>query len=316
MEEPVFRTPSPLEEVPFGMLNQLGITLYVKRDDLIHPEVSGNKWRKLEHNLAQAIQRGAESILTFGGAHSNHIAATAAAGALFGIRTIGVIRGEEADLDNPTLKFAREKGMRLHTVSRSEFRESENPDYTAMLRQLFGSFYRIPQGGANYYGVQGCMNIMKEIDIYPDRIFVSCGTGTTLSGMALANRSEANIYGIPALKGGDFLLDDIKKNINQVVNDEETETHLMDKVHVLADYHFGGYARTTDDLISFMRFFRKETGIKTDPVYTGKAIYGMVDFARKNPPSNRENWIFIHTGGMQGLPATEAKLGYAIYDDC
>jgi len=134
--------------------------------------------------------------------------------------------------------------------------------------------------------------------------------------MALANRSEANIYGIPALKGGDFLLDDIKKNINQVVNDEETETHLMDKVHVLTDYHFGGYARTTDDLISFMRFFRKETGIKTDPVYTGKAVYGMVDFARKNPPSNRENWIFIHTGGMQGLLATEAKLGFAIYDDC
>ena len=308
--------PSPLQEVSHSVLSRRNIRLFVKRDDLIDPEISGNKWRKLKLNLAQAKHRGNDTVLTFGGAHSNHLAATAAAASRQSLKSIGVVRGEDADLDNPTLRFARDKGMKLHLVSREEYGGRNNPAMQESLHTAFGHFYTIPEGGANHYGVQGCQDIMKEIDIDAHRIFVACGTATTLSGMALANMRRSDIYGVSALKGGGFLIKNLEDNLHSVYQDADTERYAKEKVHLLLNHHFGGFAKTTDQLIAFMRDFYRETGIKTDPIYTAKAAFAMVKMALKHETVRPENWVLIHTGGMQGIPAMEERLGFGIFDDC
>lgn len=311
-----FQLPSPLQKVAFSPLSEKGIELFVKRDDLIHPEISGNKWRKLSDNIAQAKRKNHDTILTFGGAHSNHIAATAAAGKHFGFKTIGIIRGEEADLENPTLSFAISQGMKLERVSRTEYREAESRDYAESLREVHGRFFLIPQGGANFYGVNGCMQIMPELDIDYQRVFVACGTGTTLSGMALSNRKNAKIYGVSALKGGGFLKAEVDKVLHQFLNDEETEADLARNVQLLLDHHFGGYAKVKPELIDLLRQFHQETGIKLDPIYNGKAAFAMSELAQSDNDFAGEKWVLIHSGGLQGIPAMEEKLGSAIYPNC
>lgn len=313
MPESHFNTPSPLQQVGYTPLNKRNITLYVKRDDLIHDEVSGNKWRKLKLNIEQAIQKGHDTILTYGGAHSNHITATAAAAEMFGLKSIGIIRGEDANPENPTLKFAAGKGMLLKFVTRSDYKTLQNWGSKEVLKQEFGSFYSIPQGGANFYGVQGCMDIIDEIDIEPDRIFVACGTATTLSGMAIAAAGKIDIYGISVLKGGGFLINEVEKNLHEVYKDLEAERFIREKTHLLLPYHFGGYAKTTPELIEFMQEFTLETDIKLDPVYTAKTAYAMRKLAGTLNDFRPEKWVLIHTGGLQGIPAMERKLGHSIY---
>lgn len=307
--------PSPLQQVAYDPLNKCNITLYIKRDDLIHKSISGNKWRKLKFNMAHARSRGYETILTFGGAHSNHIAATAAAAHGLGVKSIGIIRGKDADLHNYTLSFAIEKGMKIMRVSRSDYLLLQEPQNRDMLQSRYGRVYVIPQGGANFFGAQGCTEIITEItkEIKPDRIFVACGTGTTVSGMAMAGMGKIDLYAVSALKNGGFLLNDIAKILNEIYNDEETEQYIKSKIHLLLEYHFGGYAKTTPELIEFMRSFKRCTGIKLDPVYTAKAVFAMHNLAGKLNEHQPENWVFIHTGGLQGIPAMETKLGYSIY---
>ncbi|HKK37855.1 MAG TPA: pyridoxal-phosphate dependent enzyme [Cryomorphaceae bacterium] len=308
-----FQLPSVEQMVPSKFLKNREISLFIKRDDLIHPEVSGNKWRKLKWNIDNALRSERETILTFGGAHSNHIAATAAAAKLHGLHSIGIIRGEEVDLANPTLKKALENGMEIHRVSRTEFRAIEDRDYIESLRHRFGPFYLIPQGGQNHYGVQGCAEIMSELEQPYHRIFVACGTATTLSGLAIANKIRADIYGVSALKGGDFLLDTVKAYAKKTFNDEETETEILSKIHLITNTHFGGYAKIKPELIHFMRNFTSETSVKLDPVYTGKSAFAMSDLAKKVELSKKENWLLIHSGGMQGIPAMEEREGLRIY---
>ncbi|HKL02703.1 MAG TPA: pyridoxal-phosphate dependent enzyme, partial [Cryomorphaceae bacterium] len=177
MTHSAFKIPSPLQEIAHPLFNEKGISLFVKRDDLIHPEISGNKWRKLKYNIAVAQHKGVDTVLTYGGAHSNHIAATAAAAELYGMKSIGIIRALDADINNPTLSYARSAGMHIHRVSREEFKNIDSLDYLESMKSMFGAFYNIPQGGANYYGIQGCMEIMGEIKIKAQRIFIGCGTG-------------------------------------------------------------------------------------------------------------------------------------------
>jgi 1-aminocyclopropane-1-carboxylate deaminase/D-cysteine desulfhydrase-like pyridoxal-dependent ACC family enzyme len=311
-----FLLPSPLQHIPFAPLNNRGINFYIKRDDLIHPEISGNKWRKLRLNIEKALQKGHNTILTFGGAHSNHIAATAATGAMFGLRTIGIIRGLDANLSNPTLALAAQNGMHIKPISREDYDNKNDWNWIKSLEHEHGAFYPIAEGGANYLGVHGSMDIMREIDIKAHRIFVACGTGTTLSGMALSNIGGSKIYGVSALKGGEFLLNEVRKNLHTVIDDQETEEMMLEHVQLLAEHHFGGYAKTTPELIAFMRRFREITGIKTDPVYTAKAAFAVEQMALNDPPCTSENWVLIHTGGLQGIEAMEAKLGTPIYFDC
>lgn len=311
-----FQLPSIEQQAPSKFLEDKGIRLFIKRDDLIHDEVSGNKWRKLKWNIDNALQSERDTILTFGGAHSNHIAASAAAAKLHNLKSIGIIRGEEVDLDNPTLKKAAEDGMKIHRVSRAEFREIEDRDYIESLRHRFGPFYLIPQGGQNHYGVQGCAEIMSELEQSYHRIFVACGTATTLSGLAIANKIGAEIYGVSALKGGEFLIDTVQAYAKKTFNDEETEADIMSKVHLLTDSHFGGYAKIKPELIEFMRNFTNETGVKLEPVYTAKAAFAMFEFAKMIELSKKENWLLIHSGGMQGIPAMEEREGLRIYSNC
>lgn len=312
MTHSTFKIPSPLQEVSHPLFSEKGITLFAKRDDLIHPDISGNKWRKLKYNIAVAKHKGVDTVLTYGGAHSNHIAATAAAAEMHGLKSIGIIRALDADLDNPTLSYAQSMGMHIHRVSREEFKNVDSLDYIESMKSLFGRFYNIPQGGANYYGIQGCMEIMGEIPIEARRIFIGCGTGTTLSGLAIANRG-AELYGVSALKGGGFLLGEVERKVDSVFKDSETTKSQIERVHLITNAHFGGYAKIKPELVAFIRSFYAETGIKLDPVYTGKAAFAMAEEAKKKSDRNPEAWILIHTGGLQGIPAMERKLGSALF---
>jgi len=309
----VFKLPSLEQKVNYSPLNNRGIELWIKRDDLIHPEVSGNKWRKLKWNIADAIRNEKKTILTFGGAFSNHIAATAAAAKIHGLQSIGIIRGEETDLNNPTLSKAINNGMHIHRVSRSSFKNIGDRDCIEMLRHQFGSFYLIPQGGENYYGMQGCMEIMSELERKYDKIFVACGTATTLSGLLIGNTSGSKIYGVSALKGGDFLKNTVAHFVSKMFNDHDTETGVLSHFDLLTDYHFGGYAKVNDLLINFMRNFASEAGVKLDPIYTAKTAFAMTDWAESGGDCSNEKWLFIHSGGMQGLQAMESRLGEKIY---
>jgi 1-aminocyclopropane-1-carboxylate deaminase/D-cysteine desulfhydrase-like pyridoxal-dependent ACC family enzyme len=290
--------------------------LFIKRDDLIHPEISGNKWRKLKWNVENARSSGYDCLLTFGGAHSNHIAATAATANLFGMRSIGIIRGEEVDLQNPTLHGASLNGMEIHRISRSAYAEIRERSFLEELRHRFGPVYIIPEGGRNHYGVQGCSEIMSELERKYDRIFLACGTATTLSGMAIANEEGTQLFGVSALKGGSFLRKTVQDFVEKAFRDKETENSVLERVSLLTDYHFGGYAKCDKRLIQFMRNFHRKTNVKLDPIYTAKAAFAMYEQVKQSKIRKAENWLFIHSGGLQGIPAFEAREGYDIYPDC
>ena len=261
------KLPSPLEELHDDAIEAAGIRLFVKRDDLIHPEISGNKWRKLKHNIT-AFQKGDyDAILTFGGAYSNHIHATAAAGQLFGIKTIGLIRGEKTIPLNKTLTDAQQWGMQIEYVDRTTYREKSSTEFLDNLKQQFGNILIIPEGGANEQGVKGCEEIISEIDIDFDMICCACGTGTTVSG--LINSTDKKVIGFPVLKGGDFL----REEINHYVGDKSYELQT--------DYHFGGYAKTKPELFDFINNFENKHQILLDQVYTGKLFYGVYDLMKK-----------------------------------
>lgn len=322
MPTPSFiKTPSPVQEIHFSETEEKGIRLFIKRDDLIHPEISGNKWRKLQYNLEDARIKKQNTILTFGGAFSNHIAATAACGKLMGFPSIGIIRGEEPKEWSNTLVKAKENGMQLHFISRETYRQYSSSNWEDIantkeaLRNLFGSFYMIPEGGANYLGVNGSMEIVKELEEEYDFIALACGTGTTLSGVLLKSPAHSKILAFPVLKGGEFIGEDVKNNLHKVFNNSDLAFDFLQRMNILPEYHFGGYAKIDAELISFMRRFYFETGVKLDPVYTAKAAYGLVDQIKKEMIPRESKVLFIHTGGMQGLEGIEARIGYSIYSE-
>lgn len=275
-----------------------GIKLSIKRDDLIHPEISGNKYRKLKYNLSEAKKKGFKSLLTFGGAFSNHIAAVAAAGREHGFKTIGVIRGEEViDLvkENPTLKFAKSQGMIFKFVSRHDYRLKSSHDFIDVLHKELGDFYLIPEGGTNELAVKGCEEILTERDTRFDYICCAVGTGGTISGLINSSNPNQQILGFPALKGN-FLKDEIAKFA------KKTNWQLID------NYHFGGFAKINDDLVSFINKFKAETGIALDPIYTGKMMYGIYDLLEKGFFPKESKILAIHTGGLQGIEGMNLKL--------
>ena len=203
------RLPSPLEELPDGRLTRAGLRLYLKRDDLISPQIPGNKWRKLKYNLAAARTQGHHALLTFGGAYSNHIRATAAAGHYFGFATVGVIRGEEHLPLNPSLDYAVRHGMRLAYLDRATYRDKMSPGVIAGLHGRFGDFYLLPEGGSNAAALPGCAEIPGEIGRPFDLICCPCGTGGTLAGLAHGLGAAQRALGFSVLKGGQFLARDV-----------------------------------------------------------------------------------------------------------
>lgn len=288
----------PIQNIPISVSKSNGTQLHLKRIDLIHPTISGNKYYKLQYNLIEAKKQGLQTLLTFGGAYSNHIAAVAAAGQAYGFQTIGIIRGEElADKiqDNPTLKLAQIQDMRLHFVSRTDYRRKTDHDFIAQLKQQFGEFYFIPEGGTNAFAIQGCEEILTEQD-KQDFDYVCCavGTGGTIAGIINASHDQQKIIGFPALKG-DFLADEIKQWTTRTNWD------------LCLDYHFGGYAKTTPELLEFIQNFQHQTGIEIEPIYTGKMLFGLFDLIEMDYFPENSRILAIHTGGLQGNLSSKFK---------
>jgi 1-aminocyclopropane-1-carboxylate deaminase len=272
--------------------------VFIKPEYLIHPFVSGNKYRKLKYNILEAKNLNSNTLLTFGGAYSNHIAATAFVGNVSGLKTIGVIRGEELEskIDtNPTLSFAKQNGMQLHFVSREDYRLKKNTQYLDKLKAEFGSFYLLPEGGTNTLAIQGCEEILNKDDAKFDFVCCCVGTGGTISGLINASNLNQKILGFPALKG-DFLRDDIRKFATQ------------DNWELITDYHFGGYGKINTDLITFINSFKTKYKIPLDPIYTGKMMYGIFDLVERGFFPKNSKILAIHTGGLQGIAGMNLKL--------
>ena len=276
----------------------LGLELYIKRDDLIHSEISGNKYRKLKYNIIEAQKLGFETLLTFGGAFSNHIAATASVGKEFGFKTIGIIRGEELYDKveaNPTLKFAKTCGMQFKFVSRSDYREKTTESFINNLKGEFGEFYHVPEGGTNTLAIRGCEEILSETDKEFDFICSSVGTGGTISGLINCSKPSQQVLGFPALKG-DFLKNEIVKFAHQ------------SNWQLVTNYHFDGYAKVAKELIDFINKFKEDTNIPLDPVYTGKMMFGIFDLIDKGFFPIGSKILAIHTGGLQGIEGMNTVL--------
>ena len=298
--------PSPLQLIQDELLIQRKIRLFVKRDDLIHPQVSGNKWRKLKYNLEAATEQQQKRLLTFGGAYSNHIAATAAAGKMFGFETIGVIRGELVKPLNPTLHLAQQQGMKLVFVGRKEYRQ-EKAEIATGLQNEMGKCYVIPEGGSNTLAVKGCAEIVAEVreqldgDL-PDYFCVSSGTGGTAAGLVVGLAGMSALKVFPALKG-DFIKDEINSLIWQSVGKN------YDNWQLVTDYHFGGYTKWNQELIDFINDFYGKFRLQIDPIYTGKLFYGVWNEIEKGNFKDGSTIVVIHTGGLQGILGFNQRFG-------
>jgi len=265
---------------------------------MVHPIISGNKYRKLKYNLLHAKKGRFNTLLTFGGAYSNHIVATAYAGEEIGLKTIGIIRGEELFNkwdQNPTLFMANKAGMQFKFVSRITYRGKEHTSFLKRLEEEFGLFYMLPEGGTNALAIRGCEEILTDSDASFNVICCSVGTGGTLAGIINSSYANQRVLGFPALKG-DFL----KKDIRKFARRENWELQ--------SDYHFGGYAKVTPALIAFVNDFRKETQIPLDPIYTGKMMFGILDMVAKGCFEPNSKILAIHSGGLQGIEGMNQKL--------
>ena len=267
------RLPSPLEELHDGRLASAGIRLHLKRDDLISPDVPGNKWRKLKYNLAAARAQGHRVLLTFGGAYSNHIRATAAAGHHWGFATVGVIRGEEHRPLNPSLDYAVRHGMRLAYLDRAAYREKTSPAVIESLHRRFGEFYLLPEGGSNAEAVRGCAEVPGEIGRDFGLICCPCGTGGTLAGLAHGLRAGQRALGFSVLKGGQFLAGDVA-GLQRSAFGASCGNWSIEH-----GFHFGGFARRTPALEAFIADFERRHALALDRVYTAKMMYGIFALA-------------------------------------
>ena len=291
--------PSPLQRLQSPLLEQANIRLYVKRDDLIHPQFGGNKWRKLKYNLEYAREKQFDTLLTFGGAWSNHIYATAAAGKYFGFSTVGLIRGEEHKPLNTTLSFAKDCGMQLHYINRAEYRQKAEAAYQNKIKQQFGDVYILPEGGSNSLALRGCAETVKEIsnEIEKPFDFICCasGTGATLAGLISAINPGQIAIGFSALKGGEFLNHEVETFLQREKTNSSTKNWRIE-----TGFHFGGYAKINDALIQFMSDFQLQYGFALDAVYTGKMFYGLFELIKAKRFKPGTSIIAIHSGGLQG----------------
>lgn len=292
----------PLQQINDSIVAEYNIKLFVLRTDLNHPLISGNKLFKLKYNVGEARKQNKKMLLTFGGAFSNHIAATAAAGREYGFKTIGLIRGDKLENLNPTLRFASEQGMELHYISRKDYRNKNSEQFINSLNSRFSDFYLIPEGGANALGIKGCKEIKNYIEIPFDIIACPCGTGSTLTGIILSLKGTQRAIGFQILKGDNYIRQEVKNWLYKFGQKEENNWEINE------NYHFGGYAKRSEELISFMKDFEKENNIPLDFIYTGKMMFGIYDLIKKGFFKRGETIIIVHTGGLQGNSGFD-KLG-------
>ena len=285
------------QKIPLSFPNN--IELFIKREDLLHPIISGNKFRKLKYNIQEAKRLGHSTLLTFGGAFSNHILAVAGAGNEFGFATIGIIRGEELEhkiSENPTLLRAQDLGMKFHFVTRSQYRNKEEVTFLDSLKNKFGDFYLVPEGGTNSFAIKGCEEILTASDkSFFTHITCAVGTGGTISGIINSSIEKQQIIGFSSLKGA-FLSDVIRNFVNKT------------NWNIIEDYHFGGYGKINDELVSFLNLFYNHNSIPLDPVYTGKMVFGVMDLINKGYFLPNSKILMIHTGGLQGIKGMNFAL--------
>ncbi|OQW79647.1 MAG: 1-aminocyclopropane-1-carboxylate deaminase [Proteobacteria bacterium ST_bin11] len=284
---------APLTRIRDRELADRQLELWIKRDDLLHPIISGNKWRKLKYTLNHALHNGADSIVSMGGAYSNHLHALAFTGKALGLQTIGYIRGERPAHLNATLYDLLDWGMELRFVSRSDYRQLRDCQHYDSLPELQAGQYWLPEGGATDLALQGVAELLDEIEIGFDTLVVACGTGTTLAGLLTSPLTNRAI-GVAALKGGDFLIEDVA----QVLNKQGLTSHA--DWRILVDYHFGGFAKTTPALLAFMQDFKQRQGVELEPIYTGKMLFALYDLIRQGYFPAGQRILAIHTGGLQG----------------
>ena len=290
------------QQIFLPILEEKCIDLFIKREDEIHPFVSGNKFRKLKYNLLEARNQHKKTLLTFGGAFSNHIIATAIAGKMNGFSTIGIIRGDELAtdfqktiLENLTLQKAHENGMMFEFVSREIYRTKTSKEFLQQITAKFGDFYLVPEGGTNEFAIKGCEEIVTVNDSKFDYICCSVGTGGTISGLINASENYQKVIGFPALKG-DFLRAEIEKYTTK------TNWSLQN------EYHFGGYAKYNTTLIRFINEFKLKTTVLLDPIYTSKMLYGLLEIIKNDGFQKGAKILAIHTGGLQGIQGFNQKL--------
>jgi 1-aminocyclopropane-1-carboxylate deaminase len=287
---------SPVEEIHDPLFTRKGVQVFVKRDDLIHPFISGNKWRKLKYILPQAEALNKNHLVTFGGAYSNHLLATSCAAAKFGFRSTGIVRGEE--VQNDVLMLCRLFGMQLQFIDRATYR-NKHSYYSSHFKHDPDAFF-IDEGGAGELAVQGCAELAHELSENYDHVFCAAGTGTTAAGIIKGLQKhypKMQINVVPVLNGEDYIKTEIEKY-----------TDLPFAVH--NNYHFGGYAKTTQELLLFIHNFCKSTGILIEPVYTGKMFFAIYDLIARDMFSPESKILAIHTGGLTGILGMSSKFNF------
>ena len=304
-----------IHKINSDLFSEKGIDVSVLRLDLIDPIISGNKWFKLKYNLEEAKKQGCDTILTFGGAFSNHIHATAAACKKFGFKCIGVISGEEEYKRNSTLSEAAAMGMQLHFVSRNDYRRKNDESFLLELKNKFGHIFIVPEGGNNYLGSLGCTEILKDIDEY-DYAFCSVGTSATFCGLAISSVKGKIIIGISVLKGEGNLIKDAQLRVNELRKGDDLKMYCTDEIlnddvikksGIISGYHFGGFARHSPELLVFKNQFENETEIQLDYVYESKLFYAVNDLIRKNKIPEHSKVMMVHGGGLQGNKGYEDR---------
>jgi 1-aminocyclopropane-1-carboxylate deaminase len=297
------KVPVPIDHVVFN-----DFPVDVLRLDLIHPHYGGNKFFKLKYNLERALSNGYDQLLTFGGAHSNHIYSAAAFCKEKNLKCIGVIRGEENSIsESPTLQFAMECGMQLYFVSREKYRNKET--LIDELEERFGKFYLIPEGGSNKEGVKGCAEILDLVNKHYDYIFCACGTAAAFSGIKISLQPAQIAVGISVLKGENFLMDGANKWFAEsgVKNISECKGGVIEDSTIINDYHFGGYAKCPEELLAFKKQFESKFNILLDYVYTSKLFFAVNDLIMKKKLKPASSVLIIHSGGQQGNAAFEKR---------
>lgn len=285
---------SILTQIHDPFLESKKAVLWIKRDDLLHPIISGNKWRKLKYNLDDALSKDSDTLISMGGAYSNHLHALAYVGKILNLKTIGIIRGERPTALTPTLQDMEDWGMELRFVTRSEYRLLRNHKHWQDLPGIKPNQYWLPEGGANALALKGIGEIVDQIEIPYDKLCVACGTGTTLAGLIRKVPDQKSVLGFAASNKAHYLESDVKSVLTINCHNWEIFHH----------YHFGGFATLNTTLSAFMDEFEANTLIPLEPVYTGKMLYGIYDLIAKSHFEPGQCIVAIHTGGLQG------KRGY------
>lgn len=295
----------PSHPIQHPLLDQLKVEMEVLRLDQVHPTVSGNKFFKLKYNLEEALKQNHRQVLTFGGAYSNHIYATAAAAKLVGLQSIGIIRGEISDEKNPTLRSAKDAGMVLKDISRAAYRDKSHPEYLDQLRQELGEFYLIPEGGTNALAIQGTTEILSHTAAQFTHLTTPIGTGGTFAGLANSLLPQQELLGISAFKG-----EGIHAEMKQLLQNHGIQS--QGSLSIWTQYHHGGYAKWTSELIDFIHWFWESFGIPLDPIYTGKMAFACWDLLQKKYFKPGSRVLLIHTGGLQGNDGFTQRTGIGL----